>query len=71
MIQKQNSLPDFKQETSYLRDDSQISVNGGVSIPMKAYVFYDHLIMKIKTYSFIVDWQLPEMEQLEVDKSHS
>jgi|GEM_PF-2297917 len=70
MIQKQNSLPDFKQETTYLRDDSQISVTG-VSIPGKAYEFYDHLILKIKTYPFIVDWQLPEMEQMEVDKSHS
>jgi len=70
MIQKQNSLPDFKQETSYLGDDRQISVTG-VSIPKKAYEFYDHLILKIKTYSFIVDWQLPEMEQMEVEKSHS
>lgn len=70
MIQKQNSLPDFKQETSYLRADSQISVTG-VSIPKRAYVFYNQLILRIKTDSFIVDWQLPEMEQLEVDKSHS
>ena len=70
MIQKQNSFPDFKKETSYLRDDSQISVTG-VSIPRKAYEFYDHLILKIKTYSFIVDWQLPRMEKMEVDNSQS
>ena len=70
MIQKQNSLPDFKQETFYLPEDSQIPVSGDATQRM-TFEYYDLLIMRIKTYSFIVDWQLPGVEKLEVNMPHS
>ena len=70
MIQKQNSLSDFKQETVYLPEDSQIPVSGDKT-QRKAYEFYDLIFMRIKTYSFIVDWQLPGIEELKVDIPHS
>ena len=70
MIQKQNSLSDFKQGSVYLPEDSKIPVFG-YSTQRKDYEFYDLIFMRIKTYSFIVDWQLPEIEQLEVEIPHS
>ena len=70
MIQKQNSHSDFKQKTVFLPEDSQIPVSGDTT-QRKAYEFYDLILMRIKTYSFIVDWQLPGIEELEVDLPHS
>lgn len=70
MIQKQNSRPDFKQETLYLPEDSQMPVHDD-STHRKGYELYDLLITRIKTYSFIVDWQMPGIEELEVDIPHS
>ena len=66
MIQKQNSLPDFKQDPFYLPDDLSVS---GDSIPKSASDFYGLLVKNIKTYSFIVDWQMPKVDQLVVDNS--
>lgn len=70
MNQKQKSPSDFKQETVYLPEDSQIPVTGDKT-QRKAYEFYDLFLLKIKTYSFIVDWQLPGIEELNVDLPHS
>jgi len=70
MIQKQNSRPDFKQKSFYLREDTQIPVPGD-STQRKGNEFYNLLITRIKTYSFIVDWQMPGIEKLEVDITHS
>jgi len=68
MTQKQNSLPDFKQDPFYLPDDLSVS---GDSIPKSASDFCGLFVMNIKTYSFIVDWQLPKLDLLEVDNSLS
>jgi hypothetical protein len=70
MIQKQNNSQDLKQESSFLREDSQIPVPGNSALKI-GYEFYDHLILKFKTYSFIVDWQMPGIEKLEVEIPHS
>ena len=68
MIQKQNSLSDSKQDPFYLPDDSSVSGN---SIPKSASDFYGLLLMNIKTYSYVVDWQLPKVDQLVGEKSLS
>ena len=63
MIKNQNSLPDFKQDPYYLSDNSVIPVSE-VSSSKSASDLYNLLVTKIKTYSYIVDWQLPEIELL-------
>jgi len=68
MIQKQNSLPDSKQDPFYVPDDSSVPGN---LIPKSASDFYGLLVMNIKTYSYVVDWQLPIVDQLVVDNSLS
>jgi nucleoside-specific outer membrane channel protein Tsx len=68
MIQTNNSFKDSKQETLYLSEDSQISVPGD-SNQINVFAIYDLLLVKIKAYSFIVDWQLQEIELPEVNKS--
>ena len=70
MIQKQNNPSDLKQESSFLREDSQIPVPGNSALKI-GYEFYDHLILKFQSYSFIVDWQMPGVEKLEVEIPHS
>ena len=65
MIQTDNSLSDFKIETLYLREDSQISVPGD-SCQIKGSGSYDLLLLKINACPFIVDWQLSEIEQTTV-----
>ena len=67
MIQTKKTLKDFKQETLYLSEDSQIPVPGD-SNQLNVFAIYDLLLVKIKAYSFIVDWQLQEIEVPEVNK---
>jgi hypothetical protein len=69
MIHIQNSLTDFKLETLYLREDSQIPVPGD-SFQIKRFGDYDLLLLKIKACPFIVDWQLTDIEQTAVFKTH-
>jgi alpha-ketoglutarate-dependent taurine dioxygenase len=70
MIKNQNSLPDFKQDPFPVFENSVIPVSE-VSSSKSASDLYNLLVAKIKTYSFIVDWQLPEIEQLKFDNSFS
>ena len=70
MIQKQNSLSDFNQKSVFLREDSQVPISGD-STQRNAYELYDLLFTRIKTYSFIVDWQLPGIEELKADLPNS
>lgn len=63
MIKNQNSLPDFKQDPFPLFDNSVIPVSE-VTSSKSASDLYNRLVTKIKTYSYIVDWQLPEIELL-------
>jgi len=62
MIQTDNSLLDFKIETLYLREDSQIPVPCD-SYQLRGLGTNDLLLLKIKSCPFIVDWQLTEIEQ--------
>ena len=66
MIQKQNSLPDSKQDPFYEPDNSSVSGNFN---PKSASDFYGLLVMNIKTYSYVVDWQLPKVDQPVIEKS--
>ncbi len=70
MIQTTYSLTDFKQETLYVREDSQIPAPVD-STQSKTNKLYRLLMLNIKAYSFIVDWQLSEIEHSEVDKPYS
>ena len=70
MIQIKYSPEDFKPETYYVREDSQIPVPGDLTRGRTSRS-YEILMLNIKTYSFIVDWQLSEIERSEVDKPFS
>lgn len=70
MIQIKYSPEDFKPETHYVREDTQIPVPGDLSRD-KTNRFCEILMLNIKTCSFIVDWQLSEIEHSEIDKPFS
>ena len=70
MNQAKYSHTDFKQETLFLREDSQIPIPGD-STQSKTSELYELLNLNFKTYSFIVDWQLSEIEFSKVDKPYS
>ena len=70
MIQKQNSLSDFNQKSVFLREDSQVPISGDTT-QRNAYELYDLLFTRIKTYSFVVDWQLQGIEELKADLPNS
>jgi len=70
MQKNQISRVEVIPKNIYDRDDSGIPITKDLT-RRETFSLPDLLIVVSKTYSYIVDWQLPEMEQHVVDQSHS
>jgi hypothetical protein len=70
MIQIKYSPEDFNPEPHYVPEDTQIPIPEDLSWD-KTNRFCEILMLNIKTCSFIVDWQLSEIEHSKVDEPFS
>jgi len=61
MIQTNKSRFDITQENLHTSKDSRVLVPND-PYRRKSNELYERLIFNIKTYPFIVDWQLPDIE---------